>query len=164
MAHAAGRRSHRQELASDLKARFPCCPKTKRSPSRQHWKYSFPSGGVAPGFQLRSCCSRDSHYEALSALGVVFVRDSRSGQHPGIASSDMNHYESDSITRVKDGAPLIRSWARPAWSLRLVRQATSACRLCPTVAMLIGGAEARAKNAELRRYALQAMSREIGIW
>ncbi len=57
-----------------------------------------------------------------------------------VASSDMNHYESDAITRVKDHKAIERVLAldaRGLWEV-VMREDITMCGFGPTVVMLIG--------------------------
>jgi len=72
-----------------------------------------------------------------------------------IASSDMNHYEPDSITRVKDRLAIERVLAldaRGLWEV-VMREDISMCGLGPTVTMLAAAKILGATRATLVRYA-----------
>jgi AmmeMemoRadiSam system protein B len=72
-----------------------------------------------------------------------------------IASSDMNHYEPDSITRVKDRLAIERALAldaRGLWEV-VMREDISMCGFGPTVAMLTAAKLLGATQAALVRYA-----------
>jgi MEMO1 family protein len=72
-----------------------------------------------------------------------------------IASSDMNHYEPDSITRVKDRQAIERVLAldaRGLWEV-VMREDISMCGFGPTVAMLTAAKILGATQATLVRYA-----------
>jgi hypothetical protein len=101
-----------------------------------------------------------SHYEVLSALGVAITSAIRGAgeQVLVIASSDMNHYESDSVTRVKDRRAIDQILALdPRGLYDVVREANiSMCGYGPTVAMLTASLKLGAKQAELLRYATSA--------
>jgi MEMO1 family protein len=75
-----------------------------------------------------------------------------------IASSDMNHYESDAITRVKDGHALDRILALDARGLFDVvqREKISMCGVNAAVSVIIAARDLGAANAELVRYATSA--------
>jgi MEMO1 family protein len=72
-----------------------------------------------------------------------------------IASSDMNHYESDAITREKDRRAMDRILALdPRGLYDTVRnEGISMCGYAATVAMLVAVRELGAKEAQLLRYA-----------
>jgi AmmeMemoRadiSam system protein B len=72
-----------------------------------------------------------------------------------VASSDMNHYESDAITRVKDHKAIDRVLAldaRGLWEV-VMREDISMCGFGPTVAMLTAAKILGATKATLVRYA-----------
>jgi AmmeMemoRadiSam system protein B len=72
-----------------------------------------------------------------------------------VASSDMNHYESDAITRVKDHSaiePILRLDARGLHDA-VTKQHISMCGFGPTVAMLTAAKKLGATSAELVKYA-----------
>jgi AmmeMemoRadiSam system protein B len=72
-----------------------------------------------------------------------------------IASSDMNHYESDAVTRVKDHRAIERILTLDPRGLFdvVTQQDISMCGLGPAVAMLTAARQLRAKSAELVKYA-----------
>lgn len=74
------------------------------------------------------------------------------------ASSDMNHYESDAITRVKDRKAIDEILAMNAEGLYEVvrRENISMCGYAPTVSMLTAAKILGAKKAELVKYATSA--------
>ena len=72
-----------------------------------------------------------------------------------VASSDMNHYESDTITRVKDRTAIDRVLAldaRGLWEV-VMQEDISMCGFGPTVAMLTAAKILGATRATLVRYA-----------
>jgi MEMO1 family protein len=72
-----------------------------------------------------------------------------------IASSDMNHYESDAITRVKDQSAIeaiLRLDPRSLYEV-VIQQKVSMCGFGPAVAMLTAAKKLGATEAELVRYA-----------
>ena len=75
-----------------------------------------------------------------------------------VASSDMNHYESDAITRVKDHRAIERILTLdPRGLYDVVRQQDiSMCGFGPAVAMLTAARQLGAKSAELVKYATSA--------
>ncbi|MGH9757379.1 MAG: AmmeMemoRadiSam system protein B, partial [Candidatus Acidiferrales bacterium] len=81
-------------------------------------------------------------------------------QSPGesvlvIASTDMNHYESETVTRAKDERAIARILELDAAGLYGVVRAESIsmCGYAATVAMLVAMRELGAREAELVRYA-----------
>lgn len=72
-----------------------------------------------------------------------------------VASSDMNHYESDAITRMKDHKAIDRILALDPHGLfeTIHRENISMCGYGPAVAMLAAAKQLGATRAELIRYA-----------
>jgi MEMO1 family protein len=72
-----------------------------------------------------------------------------------VASSDMNHYESDVVTRAKDHWAIERILSLDARGLHEVvtQQKISMCGMGPAVAMLTAAKKLGAKSAELVKYA-----------
>lgn len=96
-------------------------------------------------------------YEVLSALGVVMAKTIAECGEPVlmVASSDMNHYESDEHTRVKDALAIEQVLGlQPKGLYDTVRaQKISMCGYGPAVAMLTAALRLGAKSAELVKYA-----------
>jgi AmmeMemoRadiSam system protein B len=72
-----------------------------------------------------------------------------------IASSDMNHYEDDATTRVKDSKAIDQILALDPGGLyeTVVRESISMCGFGPAVAMLTAARRLGARNARLAQYA-----------
>jgi MEMO1 family protein len=72
-----------------------------------------------------------------------------------VASSDMNHYESDAITRIKDHQAIERILTLDPQGLYdvVAQQAVSMCGFGPAVTMLTAAKRLGAKSAELVKYA-----------
>jgi len=96
-------------------------------------------------------------YSALESLGEAIASVVARSTEPVliIASSDMNHYESDQITRVKDRMALDRVMALDARGLLEVvrREGITMCGVGPAVSMLIAAQLLGAKHVDLIRYA-----------
>jgi MEMO1 family protein len=96
-------------------------------------------------------------FEILEQLGDA-IADVIAGQSSPVlivASSDMNHYESDAITRVKDQSaiePILRLDARALYDV-VTQQSISMCGFGPAVAMLTAAKKLGATSAELVKYA-----------
>ena len=71
-----------------------------------------------------------------------------------IASSDMNHYESDRTTRIKDRKAIDQILSRDPKALYevVLKENISMCGFAPTVVMLIAANILGARDAELVRY------------
>ena len=98
--------------------------------------------------------------EVLSGLGeaIAEVLRAQEQQVLMIASSDMNHYENDAVTRVKDRKAIDRIVELNAPGLldTVQREQISMCGFAPTVAMLTASNRLGAERAELVRYATSA--------
>lgn len=97
---------------------------------------------------------------ALEAVGRGLARAVRNAPGPAliIASSDMNHYEPDSITRIKDRKAIDKILELDPQGLYEVirREDISMCGYGPTIAMLTAAKELGAQRAELVKYATSA--------
>jgi len=96
-------------------------------------------------------------FEILENLGhaIADVIAAHAGDVLIVASSDMNHYESDAVTRVKDHIaiePILALDARALYDA-VTRQHISMCGFGPAVTMLTAAAKLGATSAELIRYA-----------
>jgi AmmeMemoRadiSam system protein B len=96
-------------------------------------------------------------FDVLAELGEA-IADVIAAQNAHVlivASSDMNHYESDAITRVKDHSaiePILRLDARALYDA-VTQQHISMCGFGPAVAMLTAAKKLGATSAELVKYA-----------
>src|SRR5205807_5751273 len=104
-----------------------------------------------------------SNFDVLRGLGEALVdviadRYEEEDQHEKvliIASSDMNHYESDAITRVKDHKAIQRVLAMDArglWEV-VMNEDISMCGFGPTIVMLTAAKLLGATSATLVKYA-----------
>ena len=100
------------------------------------------------------------HYPVLELLGKALAEVVSRQREPVllIASSDMNHYESDEITRRKDALAMERILALDPHGLydTVRRESISMCGYGPAVSMLIAANVLGAQRAELVRYATSA--------
>jgi AmmeMemoRadiSam system protein B len=148
-----------EELASALKNRFSLLTEDDAAHRFEHaLEVQLPFLHVlCPAFRFVPITVGTSHFEVLSALGVAIASTIRAAgeQVLVIASSDMNHYESDSVTRVKDRRAIEQILAlNPRGLYDVVREGSiSMCGYGPTVAMLTAALKLAATNAELLRYA-----------
>jgi len=96
-------------------------------------------------------------FAALEQLGEAIADVIAAQNNPVliVASSDMNHYESDAITRVKDRSAIEAILALNARALYDVvkQQNISMCGFGPAVAMLTAARNLGATSAELVKYA-----------
>jgi MEMO1 family protein len=96
-------------------------------------------------------------FEALSQLGEAIADGIAAHRAPVliVASSDMNHYESDVVTRVKDHSaiePMLALDARGLYDV-VTQQQVSMCGFGPAVAMLTAAKKLGAQSADLVKYA-----------
>jgi hypothetical protein len=101
-----------------------------------------------------------SRFAALEALGHGMAQALKGSANPVliVASSDMNHYEPDDVTRVKDHKAIDQILALdPAGLYEVVgKEDITMCGSGPAVAMLTAARELGATRAELVRYATSA--------
>jgi AmmeMemoRadiSam system protein B len=147
------------ELADALKRAFPALQEDPAAHRAEH-----AAEVELPFLQLRQPELRfvpiavgTRQFEALEQLGVALA-GAISGLKEEVlivASSDMNHYESDAITRVKDHQAIERILTLDPRGLYDVvnQQAISMCGYGPAVAMLTAARALGAKSAELVKYA-----------
>jgi len=98
-----------------------------------------------------------SDYDKLRGLGEALadVIMARRGNVLIVASSDMNHYESDALTRVKDRKAIDRVLAldpHGLWEV-VLNEDISMCGFGPSVVMLTAAARLGATSATLVKYA-----------
>jgi predicted class III extradiol MEMO1 family dioxygenase len=102
-----------------------------------------------------------SDFDVLSEMGRALadvISERQRERHERVlmvASSDMNHYESDRITRVKDRMAIDRVLAldaRGLWDV-VMREDISMCGFCPTVVLLTAAKLLGANAAALIKYA-----------
>jgi MEMO1 family protein len=98
-----------------------------------------------------------SNFEMLERLGEALGEVLKDEPEPVllVASSDMNHYESDAVTRVKDQKAIERILRLDCWGLYEVvtQQDVSMCGFGPAIAMLTAAKRLGASSAELIKYA-----------
>lgn len=96
-------------------------------------------------------------FEVLERLGKAIAEVIAAQKDPIliVASSDMNHYESDEVTRVKDHRAIERILALDPRGLYdvVTQKDISMCGFGPAVAMLTAARQLGAKSAELVKYA-----------
>jgi MEMO1 family protein len=96
-------------------------------------------------------------FDVLESLGQAIADVAKDEAEPVliIASSDMNHYENDKITRMKDHKAIEKILALDARGLFdvVMNEDISMCGFGPTVAMLTAAKRVGATAAELIKYA-----------
>ena len=113
--------------------------------------------GLAGEFTFVPIVLGTDRFEAFEALGHAVAQVTRASAEPVliVASSDMNHYESDAVTRVKDRKAIdaiLRLDARNLYDT-VRRESISMCGYGPAVTMLVAAKDLGAREAELVRYA-----------
>jgi len=119
---------------------------------------------LAPEFRFVPIALGTDRFQAFEDLGraiaTVLAEAAAVRQEPVllVASSDMNHYESDEITRQKDARAIDRILALDPRGLFDVvrRESISMCGYGPAVTMLVAAKQLGATSAELIRYATSA--------
>lgn len=146
-------------LASALKARFPLLQEDAAAHRAEH-----AAEVELPFLQLRQpeltfvpIALGTGQFEPLEQLGHVVAEVIAAQSDPVliVASSDMNHYESDAVTRVKDHRAIERILSLDPRGLYdvVTQQDISMCGFGPAVAMLTAARQLGAKSAELVKYA-----------
>lgn len=147
------------ELAAALKNQFPALHEDSAAHRAEH-----AAEVELPFLQLRQpelsfvpIALGTSHFESLEQLGHAIAAVLAGQPEPTliIASSDMNHYESDAITRAKDHRAIERILTLDPRGLYdvVTQQDISMCGFGPAVAMLTAARKLGAKSAELVKYA-----------
>jgi MEMO1 family protein len=99
-------------------------------------------------------------YAQLQLLGIAIADAVSSAGKPVaiIASSDMNHYQPDTVTRVKDRLAIDQILALSPEGLFevVVRERISMCGYGPVVSMLVAARALGAREAVLEKYATSA--------
>jgi AmmeMemoRadiSam system protein B len=146
-------------FAHALQQRFPALQNDSAAHRAEH-----AAEVELPFLQLRQSSLRivpialgTSQFEVLEQLGLALadvVAQSRE-RVLLVASSDMNHYESDAVTRAKDHRAIERILTLDPRGLFdvVTQQDISMCGFGPAVAMLTAARKLGAKSAELVKYA-----------
>jgi MEMO1 family protein len=146
-------------LAQELLKRFPLLGEDTEAHRAEHAiEVQLPFlQTVQPHFTFVPITIGTSQLDVLTALGLVIADVLSKQPEPVliISSSDMNHYENDTITRVKDHKAIDRVLALDANGLAETVRAEhiSMCGAWPTVVMLAAVKKLGAKSARLMKYA-----------
>jgi MEMO1 family protein len=112
---------------------------------------------LAPGFTFVPVALGTDRFPPFEELGRAVSEVVAAQAEPVlvIASSDMNHYESDDITRAKDRKAIDRILALDPRGLydTVRREGITMCGFGPAVTLLTAARELGAKRADLVRYA-----------
>jgi hypothetical protein len=147
------------ELAAELKRACPLLREDRMAHEREHsLEVQIPFlQQLAANLRFVPVVLATQRYQDLETLGHAVARVIAAHTEPVllIASTDMNHYESDAITRTKDHKAIDHILALdPRGLYDLVRsEGITMCGYAATAAMLIAMRDLGAKDAELIRYA-----------
>jgi hypothetical protein len=110
-----------------------------------------------PGFSFVPVAVGTLRFEDLHELGMGLARVLKESQEEilVVTSSDMNHYEPDETTRIKDAKAIDQMKAVDARGLFEIchKEKISMCGLGPAVAMLTAMKELSVESGEVVRYA-----------
>jgi hypothetical protein len=146
-------------MGAALKAGFPLLREDALAQQREHAvEVQLPFLQMAqPDLTFVPITVGTGQFEVLAALGLVLAKSIAACAEPVliVASSDMNHYESDDETRVKDALAIEQVLQlQPRGLYQTVRsQSISMCGVGPAVAMLTAVLKLGAHKAELIQYA-----------
>ena len=146
-------------MGADLKAGFPLLREDALAQQREHAvEVQLPFLQMAqPDLTFVPITVGTGQFEVLAALGLVLAKSIAACAEPVliVASSDMNHYEGDDETRVKDALAIEQVLQlQPRGLYQTVRsQSISMCGVGPAVAMLTAVLKLGAHKAELIQYA-----------
>jgi MEMO1 family protein len=147
------------KLAAALKQRYPALNEDAAAHRAEHAiEVELPFLQLCqPELRFVPIALGTGQFEPLEQLGlaVADVIVSLNESVLIVASSDMNHYESDTVTRVKDHRAIERILTLDPRGLHdvVTGQDISMCGLGPTVAMLTAARQLGAKSADLVKYA-----------
>jgi hypothetical protein len=112
---------------------------------------------LRPDFTFVPIALGTGQFEILDKLGeaIAVVIQSQAEKILIIASSDMNHYDNDTVTRIKDHKAIEQILTLDPRGLFevVMREEISMCGFGPTVAMLTAAKRLGATSAELVKYA-----------
>ncbi len=146
-------------LAEALKKRFPQLTEDSDAHRSEHAiEVELPFlQSRRPDFAFVPIALGTGQFDTLEKLGEA-VADTVQAEDERIlivASSDMNHYESDAVTRIKDHKAIERMLALDARGLFdvVMKEEISMCGFGPAIVMLTAAKRLRATAAELIKYA-----------
>jgi MEMO1 family protein len=151
-----------QELAEKLRVACPLLTEDAVAHSKEHsLEVEIPFLQVlAPDFHFVPIALGTAHFETMvnvgQAIGEVLAAEKQ--EVLLVTSSDLNHYEDDATTRVKDRKAieqLLKMDARGLYDACRIEE-ISMCGRGPAVAMLTALQVLKASKAELIRYATSA--------
>jgi len=147
------------EFADALKRQFPALQEDSAAHRAEHAiEVELPFMQLRqPSLKIVPIALGTGQFEALEQLGKALGEVIAKATTPMliIASSDMNHYESDVVTRAKDHKAIERILTLDPRGLHdvVTHENISMCGYGPAVAMLTAARQLGAKSAELVKYA-----------
>ncbi len=147
------------ELAASLKERYPSLQEDASAHRGEHAaEVELPFLLVRqPKLAFVPIAVGTMRLDVLEQVGLAIADVIAAKKDPVliVASSDMNHYESDAVTRTKDHWAMERILTLDARGLHEVvgQQNISMCGMGPAVVMLTAAKKLGAKSAELVKYA-----------
>ena len=147
------------ELAAGLKQRFPALQEDSAAHRAEHAvEVELPFlQMLQPQLAFVPIALGTTQLEILEQLGAALADVIALEKDPVliVASGDMNHYESDAVTRAKDHRAIERILTLDPRGLHEVvtQQRISMCGLGPVVSMLTAARQLGAKSADLVKYA-----------
>jgi AmmeMemoRadiSam system protein B len=147
------------ELAEALKSRFTLLQEDSAAHRAEHaTEVELPFLLLRqPELRFVPIALGTAQFEVLEQLGKALAGVIGAQKDPVliVASSDMNHYESDAVTRVKDHRAIERILTLDPRGLFdvVTQQDISMCGFGPAVAMLTAVRQLGARSAELVKYA-----------
>lgn len=151
-----------EELASSLRTACPLLREDSVAHAAEHsLEVQVPFLQVlAPGFTIVPIALGTVRFEELVEIGegIGTILASAGEEILLLTTSDLNHYENDAVTRMKDHKAIARLLEMDARGLYDVcrNEEISMCGLGPAVAMLTALEKIGAENAELVKYATSA--------
>jgi AmmeMemoRadiSam system protein B len=148
-----------EELAAEIRREFPRLREDAVAHEREHsLEVQIPFlQRLVGNFQFVPIVLGTNRYGVLEELGHAVAKVVAAQRDPVlvVASSDMNHYDNDALTRVKDEHAIARVLALDPRGLydTVRREEISMCGFAATVAMLVAARDLGATQAELVRYA-----------
>ena len=146
------------ELADTLKQEFPLNEDSEAHRAEHAIEVELPFlQQRRPHFSFVPIALGTGQFKILQGLGEALASVLKAQSEPTliVASSDMNHYENDHITRVKDHKAIDRILALDAHGLYdvVTKEDVSMCGFGPAVVMLTAAKGLGATSAELIKYA-----------
>ena len=151
-----------ESLARELMLRFPLLQEDTDAHRKEHClEVQLPFlQALLQDFSFVPIVIGTSRVDLLVSLGerLAEVLQTTKASVLILSSSDMNHYEPDSITRVKDAKAIEEILALDAFRLHQVveRENISMCGFASTVVMIAAARRLGAARAELVKYATSA--------